>query len=415
MLQGTLGLDEILRREITTDWYEGVAVIQAVCRAVPGIGAPGAGFPTPRQISIKATGEIELLGVTSSPDAVVAAGRLLGEMLHNDVPVRLRLTHSEAVATRPAFATLPDLVNALAYFERPDGPQTIQKLYARASAARERPGQGDQPAGSQPAAPGQKGAPAELKQENPPRQRRRSNPWYAVAAGIVLVGVAATALVSSGGRQAAATFGAQAAAIFSGGTEPVEEATTPQIERAGKPGAKAATAGGRTTRKGEAVSSGSRTVDTPAPAQRPVSRSTSRRPAVLPALETRGPVPSPILLAGWSGAPVFHETIEVQVEEASEEAEAPVYSRLDGGVRPPIAIRPHLPSEPPAHVPVDHLMVLDLVVADDGVVESVRLLTDPRTVNDFMIVSAAKAWIFAPATLDGQPVKYRHRIRFAVP
>jgi hypothetical protein len=138
---------------------------------------------------------------------------------------------------------------------------------------------------------------------------------------------------------------------------------------------------------------------------------------VLPALETRGPVPSPVLLAGLAGAPVFHETIEVQVEDAreSQEAEAPVYSRLDGDVRPPIAIRPHLPSDPPAHIPVDHLMVLELVVANDGVVESVRLLTNPRTVNDFMIVSAAKAWLFAPATLEGQPVKYRHRIRFAVP
>ena len=101
MLHATLGLDDILQREITIDWFEGVAVIQAVCRAVPGSSSSGTGFPTARQISLKATGEIELLGVTPGPDAVVAAGRLLGEMLHNDVPVRLRLIHSEAVATRP--------------------------------------------------------------------------------------------------------------------------------------------------------------------------------------------------------------------------------------------------------------------------------------------------------------------------
>ena len=46
MLHATLGLDDILQREITTDWFEGVAVIQAVCRAVPGISTSGTGFPT---------------------------------------------------------------------------------------------------------------------------------------------------------------------------------------------------------------------------------------------------------------------------------------------------------------------------------------------------------------------------------
>jgi hypothetical protein len=121
-------------------------------------------------------------------------------------------------------------------------------------------------------------------------------------------------------------------------------------------------------------------------------------------------------LAGFA-APVVDQTITVQVADHEEDNEkrVPIYSRVNGDVQPPIALRPHLPSEPPAHVPVEHLMVLDLVVTDQGLVESVRLLTDPRTVNDFMMVSAAKAWIFAPAILDGLPVKYRHRIRFAVP
>jgi hypothetical protein len=92
-----------------------------------------------------------------------------------------------------------------------------------------------------------------------------------------------------------------------------------------------------------------------------------------------------------------------------------VYSRGNADVAPPVAIRPHLPSEPPADYTADHLMVLELVVTTKGDVESVRLLTPPRTVNDFMIVSAAKAWIFAPAKRNGLAVKYRHRIRFIVP
>lgn len=413
MLRATLGLDEILQREITTDWFEGVAVIQAVCRAVPGLGTSGTGFPTPRQIAITATGEIELLGVTSSPDAVVAAGRLLGEMLHNDVPVRLRLIHSEAVANRPAFATLDELVEALAYFERPDGQQTLQTLYARASAARKRPGQPDDAqVERQTLAPVQNAAPAELalaQQIHAASPRRRSHPWYPVALGIVLVAVAAAAFLAYGGRQR--MF------VFSGGDAPVEGSASLPNDRARTRGTTKPAAGARTSRTSETSSSARRPSHSGPLVQRDGSRSTSTRQPVPLALERREPAPAPIALAGFAALPVFDHTITVQVadHEGDNEKRVPIYSRVNRDVQPPIALRPHLPSEPPAHVPVDHLMVLDLVVTDRGQVESVRLLTDPRTVNDFMMVSAAKAWIFAPAILDGLPVKYRHRIRFAVP
>jgi hypothetical protein len=32
-----------------------------------------------------------------------------------------------------------------------------------------------------------------------------------------------------------------------------------------------------------------------------------------------------------------------------------------------------------------------------------------------MLVSAAKAWIFEPATIEGLPVRYRHRVRISLP
>ena len=408
MLHATLGLDDILQREITIDWFEGVAVIQAVCRAVPGSSSSGTGFPTARQISLKATGEIELLGVTPGPDAVVAAGRLLGEMLHNDVPVRLRLIHSEAVATRPAFATLDGFVEALAYFERPDGQQTLQTLYARASAARKRPGHADDAHGER----HQNAAPAELallQQAHAPSPRRRSNSWYSVALGIVIVAVATTAFLAYGRRER--MF------VFSGAHEPVEESTSPPNDRARTLGATKPAADARTSRMSETSASARRPSHAQPLVQRAGSLSPWTREPVPLALERRGSAPSPLAFAGFAAVPVFDETITVQGEDREEdnEKEVPIYSRVNGDVQPPIALRPHLPSEPPAHVPVEHLMVIDLVVTDRGLVESVRLLTDPRTVNDFMMVSAAKAWIFAPAILDGLPVKYRHRIRFAVP
>jgi len=410
MLQGRLGLDEILRRDISTDWYEGVAVIQAVCRNIPGVNVPGTGFPAPGQISVTATGEIELLGIASGINGVVAAGRLLGEMLHNDVPVRLRLIHSEAVAPNPAFGTLQELVEALAYFERPDGQQTIQKLYARAIAAPQRQGHTDH-ATAQPVAPAQVGAAAEFKPESQeqqaePARKRQSNPLYAVAAGIVLVAVASTAFMSYSGEPGDS--------VMSGVDEAVER---PEAKVTTKPAAKAAAAS-RSTKKGE-------TTSTPRAGERsqPTQRLAVSRPASVTRLNTLmmpelvSLTPPPIAVPRFPAAHIFHESIEVPAAPGPERDDdgVPVYSRVNGEVRPPIAIRPHLPSEPPAYIPVEHLMVLDLVVTNKGLVESVRLLTDPRTVNDFMIVSAAKAWLFAPATLNGQPVKYRHRIRFAVP
>ena len=54
--------------------------------------------------------------------------------------------------------------------------------------------------------------------------------------------------------------------------------------------------------------------------------------------------------------------------------------------------------------------MLDLVVAADGQVERVRLRTAPRDVDEFMLVSAAKAWRFDPATVHGQPVRFRHSV-----
>jgi len=134
--------------------------------------------------------------------------------------------------------------------------------------------------------------------------------------------------------------------------------------------------------------------------------------AVSTTLTSQSTVPDP----SWAASLplITRESIERHLPAPGANGEF-VYSRANREVAPPVAIRPHLPSEPPADYVSEHLMVLDLVVTSKGDVESVRLLTAPKTINDFMIVSAAKAWLFAPAKLNGRPVKYKHRIRFIVP
>ena len=120
---------------------------------------------------------------------------------------------------------------------------------------------------------------------------------------------------------------------------------------------------------------------------------------------------------------MFDEVLEVFASEPGEEASdvsvgdtrGRVYSRADGLVSPPRPVRPQLPAEPPFDPAVAPPTELELVIGATGLVESAKLQTPPRNVNEFMLVSAAKAWIFQPAELDGRPVAYRHRVRLIMP
>jgi len=87
-----------------------------------------------------------------------------------------------------------------------------------------------------------------------------------------------------------------------------------------------------------------------------------------------------------------------------------IYSRNDQAVTPPRQVYPALPAKPSPGSRAEDLTVLDLVVSAEGLVEHVRMRTPPRDIHEFMLVSAAKAWRFEPATLDGQRVRFRHSV-----
>jgi outer membrane biosynthesis protein TonB len=56
----------------------------------------------------------------------------------------------------------------------------------------------------------------------------------------------------------------------------------------------------------------------------------------------------------------------------------------------------------------------EVVVTDDGNVESVRASNAPQSIGETLqmtgILSAAKSWRFRPAEKDGQSVRYRLQI-----
>jgi outer membrane biosynthesis protein TonB len=53
-------------------------------------------------------------------------------------------------------------------------------------------------------------------------------------------------------------------------------------------------------------------------------------------------------------------------------------------------------------------------VTERGEVEKVHLISPANRYRERMLVAAAKAWRFKPATLDGQPVRYRTTVRITL-
>jgi TonB family protein len=88
-----------------------------------------------------------------------------------------------------------------------------------------------------------------------------------------------------------------------------------------------------------------------------------------------------------------------------------VYQTGDPQVTPAILIRPHLPETLPPDVPEEQIGTLEFIVTESGAVEHVHLVSPANRYQERMLVAAAKTWRFQPAIRDGQPVRFRTRIR----
>ena len=137
MLATQMRVDDLLGRDLMIHWFEGVALVQAVCRNQLDRHTADV-FPNASEMLLHLDGTVSCLAATSR-GAVSTAARLLSRMLSEDVPVRLRLIVTQAAAAESPYPTLADFSNALAYFERPDGQKVLQGLAERAMAAPMRP------------------------------------------------------------------------------------------------------------------------------------------------------------------------------------------------------------------------------------------------------------------------------------
>jgi hypothetical protein len=96
-------------------------------------------------------------------------------------------------------------------------------------------------------------------------------------------------------------------------------------------------------------------------------------------------------------------------------AEEVVYSESDRGVIGPRPLSRQFPLTPPIGVPPHRVGTLEIVVGKEGNVDFVKLHTPLNRYHERMIVSAAKAWTYQPATKDGRPVKCRIMVKVNLP
>ena len=303
-------------------------------------------------------------------------------MIGDDVPVRLRLAINEATATESPYRHLAAFSEALAYFERPERQALIAAVYARATAAPSR------------RVPGLKQAPVpEALPEGQKQQVRspRRRPTLALALALLVAGT-----VVAAGIWLAPNHPQMSAALSALVTDTQPEQSLAPTQAVRVPSAQPHR-----------------------PAKKVKVRARDERVTPNPANTYAAS-----LLQDKRDAPPIMVFDEVLVVTASEPGEANdlsgsdtrrVYSRDDGFVSAPRPVRPQLPPEPPFDPTVAPPTELELVIGETGLVENAKLTTPPRNVNEFMLVSAAKAWIFQPAELDGRPVVYRHRVRLILP
>jgi TonB family protein len=370
-------------------WHEAVAAVAEVATVLQARGFSR--VPAPESFIIGPDGVLSLgAGPWEDPwdfeDSgdglpVPRLGRMLDELLSSVAcPSELRRLATESMADPPAHATVEAFAEALAFFERPGRRELLKAVAERslevdsqalANAELERL-----------AARARDLQPKDDRRPEKTRSRSRRTVLF-VAAAMVLLAVVASgvlALLAADSERATITGRVRT-----------------RVERIAKSGLEAIG-----MRAPEAPVQATSTPAVAAP--RRVVRKTPRRPS--------RDLPVTVSVRELKGQgvvdPAFGETLESPEPLVSRET---VYTAAEEGVEPAVLMRPHLPSRAPATVSHEDVGVLELVVSATGAVDHVRLISPANRYQDRMMVAAAKAWQFRPATKDGQPVRFRTRVR----
>ena len=87
-----------------------------------------------------------------------------------------------------------------------------------------------------------------------------------------------------------------------------------------------------------------------------------------------------------------------------------IYNGDEPDVTPPVVVRQRIPQFV-GTVTSQRAGVVEVIVNENGGIDAARMTIPIDPFYDARVVSAAKDWIYQPATVDGTPVKFLRRVR----
>jgi hypothetical protein len=424
---------DLRARNTLPTWQEAVAVVQELAHATFAGRGSAARLPEIEHISLNVDGTIALLPGSVVPGHPVRHLAYVLILLLDGVPAPDELIElaQRNRAADPQCTTIEEFSDALKFFERPGRTDDIAKLVARAAVAEEQ-SRADEELKLLKARALVTDKEKEKKEELEAGVRRRPVPRWAFVVLALACLVAVLGTVAWRSALSRLRDGRPAPTVSQSVTGEGEPTAAQPTSATGQPRAAAAAPAPRAEpsfvqrvsnamRSAVASLTGSKASADARPAlvtepvkERP--RTPSRRRSG-PAANTTGAADGAVTvrvteLGGYPllsspAAPVA--TTAIPVVDTSR-----TYSVEDDDVHPPVMTRPVIPGPPAPDAPTDTYAIFDLVVDRQGNVEQVKTVSAPSRYRDKMIVAHLKAWGFKPATRDGQPVRYRIRIRLIV-
>jgi hypothetical protein len=404
-----IAVQRVIDLGVPRSWQEAVAVVmeagELARQADSRLSAEGC--------LISANGVLELASVPGArlltPD--VALPSVLADLLEGQTAPEALRTLATSSQDNPN--GIDALLTGLAYFERPQRRADIAALATRALAVEADARADSELTRLRRTTAGRAGTTETAPDVNSRlRLGKRAIGTLVAAVAWFLVGVAVTGWYLNR-PVAPASDAAGAAAPSSTAAEGAAPAEAPPpsgvgglMSAASEALNSAATAGLRAIGLAAADDSAKPPAPPPSAARQPSARTkggaaSTAAPAAVPAVPT---VAAPVPIA-----PTPVELVPVAAEPA-DATSAPLpkpvfFSESDADVEPPVLVYPQLP-QPPVSSFAPGQAYFEILVNEGGTVERVRLMAAQARLQDRMLVSAAKAWRFKPATKDGESVRY---------
>jgi hypothetical protein len=389
-----MSIAELLASSISIEWYEAVAVSQAICdRLRQSVNDSGSVRIGPSQVFIDESGNVHLAAAPAKGGrrALDEVADLLRSMLPADaIPTPLRLALSQTAMT----PSVEEWAKTIAYYERPNRVELIQALYLRANDP-----------SSRASAPAIHTVPVPPVPVSEGRERRAVKQRTGNAAAAILGTVGLVAIVGALGFWLVQTRRADPSSVPSQAADatPVIASTTLNAQPSF-----VETLVNRIPIIGARVKFEEDTPRLPGgewinlPPYR--ARSADTLPVAMPVNRSHS------MSLGYAPQQMPDATSSATIDALMDmDAAAITYSAADSDVVPPVAVYPQFPSIP-SGTDVDDVAQFEVVVNQSGQVESVKARSAPESLSEALTVtmslSAAKTWRFSPGLRNGRPVRY---------